>query len=285
MSAASASVRATISVGVPGDVGREPRGDEVADRPRGREQHLAAHVAALLLRRELVLEVHAGGAGGDHRLRQLEHVEVAAEARLAVGDDRDEPVDVVLALGVVDLVGALERGVDPAHDLGHGVDRVEALVGVHLAREVGVGGDLPAAQVDRLEPGAHLLHRLVAGAGAERGDVVALVQQLPQLLGAVAGERVLDRQAAAELLDLLGPIRPLHPLPAVGVVRMVGMGSVVAMQSAYPECSAKDQVRVTELVPAVAGRRARRRRSARSARGRRRPRASAGGWRRARASR
>ena len=71
---------------------------------------------------------------------------------------------VVVALGVVDLVGALQRAVDRAHDLGHGVDRVEPLVGVHLAREVGVGGDLPAAQVDRLEAGADLLDRLVAGA-------------------------------------------------------------------------------------------------------------------------
>ena len=64
----------------------------------GRDQHLAAHVAALLLRGELVLEVHAGGAGLDHRLHQLEGVEHAAEAGLGVGHDRREVVDVALAL-------------------------------------------------------------------------------------------------------------------------------------------------------------------------------------------
>ena len=58
----------------------------------GRDQHLAAQVAALLLGRELVLEVHAGGAGLDHGLHQLERVERAAEAGLGVGDDRREPV-------------------------------------------------------------------------------------------------------------------------------------------------------------------------------------------------
>ena len=74
------------------DVGGEPRGRERPDELRRRDEHLAAEVAALLLRRELVLEVHARGAGLDHRLHQLERVERAAEAGLGVGDDRREPV-------------------------------------------------------------------------------------------------------------------------------------------------------------------------------------------------
>ena len=61
-------------------------------------EHLAAHVAALLLGGELVLEVDAGGAGLDHRLHQLEGVERAAEAGLGVGHDRREPVRAALAL-------------------------------------------------------------------------------------------------------------------------------------------------------------------------------------------
>ena len=77
----------------------------------------------------------------------------------------------------VDLVGAQQRVVDPPHDRGDRVGRVEALVGVGLAAEVGVGRDLPAGQVDRLEPGADLLHRLVAGQRAEGVDVVLVVQQ------------------------------------------------------------------------------------------------------------
>ncbi len=193
------------------DVRRQPRRDEVPDRPGGRQQHLAAHVAALLLGRELVLEMDAGGPRLDHRLRQLEDVQMATEAGLHVGDDRDQPVDVVLAVGVVDLIRAQQRAVDPAHDLRDGVDGIEALVGVHLAREVRVGGDLPAAQVDRFEPGPDLLDGLVAGRGAQRRDVVALMQEPPQLLGAQARERVLDLHRAAQALDVLGPVRPLDP--------------------------------------------------------------------------
>ena len=49
------------------DVGGEARRDQVALMRGGRDQHLAAHVAALLLRRELVLEVNAGRARLDDR--------------------------------------------------------------------------------------------------------------------------------------------------------------------------------------------------------------------------
>src|SRR3546814_6359437 len=49
----------------------------------------------------------------------------------------------------------------------HAVIGVEALVGVHLPGGVGVRRDLPAREVNRLQPGADLLHRLVAGEGAE----------------------------------------------------------------------------------------------------------------------
>ena len=200
------------------DVGGEPGGDEVADRPRGRQQHLAAHVAALLLGRELVLEMHARGARLDHRLGQLEHVQMAAEAGLHVGDDRDQPVDVVVALGVVDLVRAQERAVDPAHDLRDRVDRIEALVGVHLAREVRVGGDLPAAQVDRLEAGPDLLDGLVAGATRRarrrsRGRAAAARASRRRSRASVCS----TLHGAAQALDVLGSVGPLDALPTFGL--------------------------------------------------------------------
>src|SRR3712207_9593903 len=64
------------------------------------------------------------------------------------------------SLGGVDLVGPQQRVVDAANDGGHGVDRVQALVRVRVAGEVGVGGHLPAGEVDRLESGADHLDRL-----------------------------------------------------------------------------------------------------------------------------
>ena len=160
----------------------------------GRDQHFSAHVAALLLRGELVLEVHAGGARLDIGLHDLEGVERSAEAGLRVGDDRREPgFDRAFSLHRLDLVGALERAVDPSHQLGTGIRRIERLVGIHGASGVGVGRDLPAGEVDRLQPGAHHLHGLIAGDGAEAIDVVVLGEELPEPSGRMLGERVADR--------------------------------------------------------------------------------------------
>ena len=53
---------------------------------------------------------------------------------------------------------------------------IERLVGIHRAGRIGVGGDLPAGEVDRLQPGADHLHGLVAGERAEAVDEVLLAQ-------------------------------------------------------------------------------------------------------------
>ena len=96
--------------------------------------------------------------------------EHAAEAGFGVGDDRLQPVDAVVAFGVVELVGAQQRVVDALDHLRHRVGRIQRLVRIHLAGDVGVGGDLPAGQVDRVQAGLDLLHGLVAGERAERVD-------------------------------------------------------------------------------------------------------------------
>ena len=70
-------------------VGREPRRQQRADELAGRDEHLAAEVAALLLGRELILEVDGRRARLDHPLHQLERVQRPAEAGLRVGDDRE----------------------------------------------------------------------------------------------------------------------------------------------------------------------------------------------------
>jgi hypothetical protein len=119
-----------------------------------------------------------------------------------------------LAFAPLDLVGALEGGVDLLHDLGHRVHRVQALVGVHLAVAVGVAGHLPAAQVDGLQAGLDLLHGLVAGQRAEAVDEGLGVDQVPQLLGAALGQRVLDGQAAAQAHHVGGGVAALDAFPA-----------------------------------------------------------------------
>ena len=145
------------------DIGGQARGDEIADMGRSRDQDLAAHVAALLFRGQLVLEMDAGGAGLDERLHDLEAVERSAETGFSVGDDGQEPVARRTALGMFDLVGPLEGAVDFSAQFRRRVGRVEALVGVHRPGRVVIGGDLPAGEIDRLEAGPGHLHGLVAG--------------------------------------------------------------------------------------------------------------------------
>ncbi len=182
----------------------------------GRDQHLAAEMAALLFGGELVLVVDAGRACLDERLHDLEGVERAAEAGLGIGDDWREPgVDrKSVAFRRLDLVGALQRAVDAPAQLRCGVGRIERLVGIHRRRGVGVCRDLPARQVDRLEAGPHHLHCLVAAERAQRVHEILFMDQLPQPVGAHLGQRMPDLDGAAQPLDVGRRIGPLDIVEA-----------------------------------------------------------------------
>ena len=125
----------------------------------------------------------AAAARLDHRLHQLEGVERAAEAGLGVGDDRHEVVDARRVPRLCWIWSARRNALLIARTKARRtVAGVEALVGVHLPGQVGVGGDLPAAQVDRLQAGRDHLERLVARDRTQRGDVRLGLEQLPELL-------------------------------------------------------------------------------------------------------
>jgi hypothetical protein len=147
-------------------VGRETRRHQLVDALLGRDQHLAAEVAALLGGGQLVLEMHAGGAGADQRLGQLKGVQIAAEAGFGIGDDRHQPVDIFLAFHVMDLIRAQQGVVDALDHFGHRVDRVQTLVRVHLSGGVRIARHLPTRAIDRLKSGLHRLDRLVSGHAA-----------------------------------------------------------------------------------------------------------------------
>src|SRR5262249_53064233 len=100
-------------------------------------------------------------------------------------------------------------------DRRHAVHRIEALVGVGRLGEVAVAGDLPAREVDRLQPRLDHLDGLAAGDRAERLDVRLGVEQAPELLGALTGERVLDLDGAAEADDLVRSVAALNARPAL----------------------------------------------------------------------
>ena len=168
---------------------------------------------ALLLAGELILEMHARRAGLDHRAHQLERVQSAAEPGLGVGNDGRDQADVG-ALGPRDLVRAHQRVVQPADHGRDRVRRVERLVRVRLSGQVRVGGDLPAREVDRLEPGLQHLDGLSTRHGTERRDVVTLAEQLPQALRAHPRDRVLHADRTAQPNDVLTRVRPFDPAPA-----------------------------------------------------------------------
>ena len=212
--------RGGVGIGARDDEGRhaqhvrgQPRGEQRPDELARGDEHLAAEMAALLLRRELVLEVDGRRARFDHPLHQLERVQRPAEAGLRVGDDRKQVVDAAVALGPLDPVGAQERIVQPAHHRGDAVRRIEALIRIDVGGKVPVRRDLPAGEIDRLQAGLGHLHRLAAGERAERRDVLLLGQQPPELLGAVAGERMLDGKGSAQPNHVLGRVVPRDPVP------------------------------------------------------------------------
>ena len=153
------------------DIGRQTGCDQLLDCLHGRHQDFAAQMSALFGGGELVLEVHAGGAGFDHGLHQFESIQVAAETGFGVGDQRSEPVDAILAFGMMNLIRACQGLIDAAAKIGDAVGRIKALVGIHLAGIIGIGRDLPAADVDSFQSGINLLHGLVAGHGAERWHI------------------------------------------------------------------------------------------------------------------
>ena len=110
---------------------------------------LAAHVAALLHRCQLVFKMDTGGAGFDHRLHQFKRIEHAAKAGFGIGHDRLQIVDGIVTFGMAELIGAQQGVVDALDHLRHRVGRVQRLVGVHFTRPIGIGGHLPARQINR----------------------------------------------------------------------------------------------------------------------------------------
>ncbi len=181
-----------------------------------RDQNLAAKMAALLFRCELVFEMHARSARLDKCLHDFKSVERPAKTGFRVSDNRREPGvnRQALAFRGFDLVGALQGLVDALAQFRCGVGGVERLVGIHGGRGVGVRCDLPAGQVNRLEASADHLHGLITRQGAERVDEILLVNELPQTVRAHFGKGLAHLHRAAQLFDIGGRIGPLNAVKA-----------------------------------------------------------------------
>jgi hypothetical protein len=116
---------------------------------------------------------------------------------------------------VIDLIGALERLVNLPHHVGNTVRRIQALVRIHLAREICIRRHLPTAQVNRLQSGLHLLHCLAAGHRSKRRNVRVAVQEFPETLCSSLGERVLDLERAAKFENCFRGVAAFDSVPAI----------------------------------------------------------------------
>ena len=159
--------------------------------------------------------MNAGSARLDIGFHDLEAVERATKAGFGIGDNRCKPVARDLAFREFDLVGALQGAIDLARQLGTGIGGVERLVGIHGPGDIGVGSNLPARQIDRLQAGTDLLHRLIARHGAKRIDIGLGLEQAPELFGAAFSERIADLHRAAQLEDVLDAIAALDTVKTV----------------------------------------------------------------------
>src|ERR1700733_13525065 len=149
-------------------------------------------MSAFLGGRKLIFEVNAGSASFDHRLHQLERIKVPAKAGFGIGDQWSKPLDAVFAFGMMYLVRPHERLVNAAAKIGHAIGRIQTLVGIHLSGIVGIGSDLPAADINGLQSGVNLLHGLVASHCAERWNIRFVLQKVPKPLCALPSQSVLN---------------------------------------------------------------------------------------------
>ncbi len=158
--------------------------------------------------------MNTGRACFDHGAHQFEGIQIAAKARFRVGHNGGQPVDAIMAGHVRNLIGAQQRVVQAARQVGSAVGRVERLVGVGLARIVGITRNLPATEVDRLEPCLHHLDCLVACHRPQRPDEWLGVEQIPQPFGAAARQRVFNMHGAAQPHHFFGCVAAVNALPA-----------------------------------------------------------------------
>jgi len=73
--------------------------------------------------------------------------------------------------GVVDVIGSVQRAVQPPHNGRDAVTRIQTLSRVRLPGRVRAGGDLTTGEIDRLQTGPHHLNGLATGQRAEGSDI------------------------------------------------------------------------------------------------------------------
>ena len=182
----------------------------------GRDQNLAAQMAAFLFCRDLIFEVYAGNARFDEGTHDFITIQRATKTGFGIGHYRRIPVARRSAFAHFNLIGPAQGCIDFLGQFRRGIGRVKRLIRIHRARRVGVRSDLPTRQIDRFEARADHLHRLIARQCTKRVNVRFGFQQIPQLGGTMLGQCLLDMQRTAQSGDLIGGVVALDIVKAVG---------------------------------------------------------------------
>mmetsp|Transcript_39892 Transcript_39892/g.49290 ORF Transcript_39892/g.49290 Transcript_39892/m.49290 type:complete len:299 (-) Transcript_39892:19-915(-) len=213
-------------------VGLKTDGNQSLDVLLCGDQDLAAHVAALLGARLLVLNVDASSSVLDEHLRQLHGGSDASVAGVSISDDGIQVVhagslgafiwlhatSLLILLAIVEQLGTEEL----IHLVGHGVVRVVCHIWAGLVGGGGSGRALPSADVHGGQVLGHLsdLNCVKGAEGVGAGAFgLVLTEHLVQLLrhlGSVEGHResTLELHHVLHLVWTCGVLEALtaHPL-------------------------------------------------------------------------
>ncbi len=127
----------------------QTRSNQFLNRLLRGDQHLAAHMAAFLHRRQLIFEVNGRCTGFNHRFHQFEGIQNAAKTGFRISNDRQEVIHIARIVGFntgcpLDLIRTTESVVDPIHYRRNRVCRVQRLIRIHAGCQVGICRHLPA---------------------------------------------------------------------------------------------------------------------------------------------
>ena len=189
-------------------------------------ENLAALVAALLCAGLLVLDVVARNTDLDEPTDQVPDVRVTPVTRVGVRDDEWAEVDLrrrsTLLLVHLDacemlvLVGGQERPNQAGRLIGNLAERVAREVGTGILRNRTLRRGGPATEVDGLDPHPLHHHGLTGRVGAERRDLTALGEQLPESriepLGGRSRDRVVRLERSLLRSDLAGGMETHDPV-------------------------------------------------------------------------
>jgi len=87
--------------------------------------------------------------------------------------------ELALATLALDLIGPQQGLVEPSHQRGNGVRRVQTLIRVHVPGKICIGRHLPPAQVNRFQTSLDLLHCLVPSQCTQGCYIWLSMQKIP----------------------------------------------------------------------------------------------------------